>query len=287
MNQPAPNQPTQLTPQPAPAGSYSAGAPYAGYPAYPYYGYPGYPYYPGTYQPYPQPVPPRSPSERPGKPGAARVRNLIVAAIGIVLTAAAIVAATFAATDGQSAPSPVSGGLRQVYSQSLGGDAANWTLDHGCVLQDSGLLADGSSSGAVCAFVPSGQQDLLSQGFQLSAVMAPGEDVPTLEEGGIVLGQEDSGYFIDFTQEGDFAFYIPESNAPFISGSTIAWHTDPSLANTITVRYSATINALDAYVNGQQVFTHALTLDQGTELALAAPEGAQALFTSFALYSAS
>lgn len=287
MNQPIPNQ---SMPQPAPSGGYPAGAPYAGYPAYPAYGYPGYPYYPGAYQPYPQPYPqtvaPRSPSERPGKPGAARVRNLIVAAIGVVLTAAAIAAASFAAIGGQSAPSPVSGGLRQVYSQSLGGDAANWTLDQGCILQDAGLLADGSSSGAICDFVPSGQQDLLSPGFQLSAVMAPGEDVPVLEEGGIVLGQSDSGYFIDFTQEGNFAFYTRGNGAPLISGSTIAWHTDSSLANTITLRYSATSGTLDGYVNGQQVFSHALTLDQGTELALAAPDGAQALFTSFALYSA-
>lgn len=279
MSQPTSTQPT----------STQQTAPYGGYPAYPYYGYPypyPYPYYPGAYQPYPQPVPPRSPSERPSKPGAARVRNLIVAAIGIILTLAAIAAASLAAIGSQSAPSPVSGGLRQVYSQQLGGDDTNWTLDQGCVLQHEGLLADGSSNGAICAFVPTGQQDLLSQGFQLSLVMAPGEDVSALEEGGIILGQADTGFFVDFTQEGNFAFYTRGNNVPLLSGSTIAWHADPSLANTITLRYSATNAVLDTYVNGQQVFTHALTLDQGTELALAAPDGAQALFTSFALYSA-
>lgn len=284
MSQPTPQSAQQPATQAYPGypGYANTSYPYASYPNYPYY---GYPYYPSVYQPYAQPVPPRSPSERPGKPGAARIRNLVVAIVGVVLTIAAIAAASTAATNGQTAPSPASGGLRQVYSQQLS-DVSDWSLDRGCVAENNGLLADGSSSGAVCRFEPSAHQDLLSQGFQVAVVMAPGEAVPTLEEGGILLDQDGGRYFIDFDQQGSFFFNVEGDTTASVKGSTIAWHADASLANTITVNYSATNHALDVYVNGQRIFTHSLTLDQTATVGLAAPDGAEALFTSFALYSA-
>ena len=278
MPQPTPQQPA---PQPhTPAASYPGYPyPYAGYPAY------GYPYYPGYYQFYQAPMPPRSPSERPSQPGAARLRNTVLAVIAAVLTVAAIVAAAATAAIGQSAPAPASGGLQLVYNQQLTDDAGNWVVDQGCVFQDGALFADGESRGAVCEFVPSTKIDLLSQGFQLSVTMAPGEAVAAEEVGAIILGESTGRYVVAFSQEGDYALTYGRATT-LVNGSTIAWHADPSLPNTITLRYSSANNQLDVYANGQHVFAQSVTLGSGAPVSLAAPEGAQAIFTSFSLYGA-
>ncbi|HEY7834001.1 MAG TPA: hypothetical protein VIG30_10560 [Ktedonobacterales bacterium] len=293
MNQPTPQPaPTQPQPTPQAPGAPAPGSPYAGYP---YYGYPYYPYpyaYPtAAAQQTKPPALPRSPSEGPGRPWAARVRNLVGAVIAVVLTVAAIAAAASAAANAQTAPSPASEGLRQVYSQPLVNDWTNWTLDHGCVLQYGGLLADAASDAsstdpAICKFVPSTQQDLLAQGFQATVVMAPSGDVPAQEQGGIVLGGGSATYVFDISQQGMFEFKASVGPSGAAVGSTIAWHADPSLANTITIDYSAANNLLQVYVNGQSILTQTVTLEQGDELGLFAPNGYQALFTSFTLSNA-
>lgn len=275
------SQPAQTPPQPAQQPAPQApGTSYPGYPAgYPYYSYPGYyqPYYPSATPP----QPPRSPSERPGKPGAARIRTVVIGALAVVLTGAAIAAAAAGAFASQTVPPPTSGGLQPIYSQQLANDTANW---QGCSFQQGGLFADGSSAdGAICTFVPSTQHDYLSQGFQLSAVLAPAEDVAAQEQGMIALGRGSGADELFVSQMGNYEL-TDGGTSPLARGATIAWHTDGSLSNTITLHFDGASDLLDLYINGQHVFQHTLTLDQGTAVSLGAPSGTQALFTSFALY---
>jgi hypothetical protein len=58
-------------------------------------------------------------------------------------------------------------------------------------------------------------------------------------------------------------------------------------ANRITLRYDATAQTLAVYFNGQQVTVRQAALSDAHTVELGASQGDEAVFTSFALYSAS
>ena len=74
---------------------------------------------------------------------------------------------------------------------------------------------------------------------------------------------------------------------PHVEGSTIFWHGDAFVANTLTVRYHGATGELTLFVNGQQAAQASVAVPSGATLSLSTPTGDEALFTHATLYSAS
>jgi hypothetical protein len=72
--------------------------------------------------------------------------------------------------------------------------------------------------------------------------------------------------------------------------STVAWHGDSYVSNTLAVRYLPDAGgggSLTLFANGQQVATLALDLNQGDSFGIGADANGEAVFTRVTVYSAS
>ncbi len=168
------------------------------------------------------------------------------------------------------------------HDSNLVADDANWDTSQGCQYSNGGLYA---ASGAICLFVPSGSQDLTSQGFLLRVTIAPAAETGDNPAAFIDLGEN---IFVGVSQMGQYAFCDSLDNCDLTLGaSTIDWHADPYVTNTMAVKYDPQASQLILYLNGIQVDSVKATISPNTSIAVAAPAGAEALFTHATLYSAS
>lgn len=257
-------------------------------PLTPYPTYPTYPNFP-TYYAYP-PQPPQVPPDAPTPP---RQGRWFVAAFGVLLALVTVGALALAAY-APSTVTPLRGPSTwtQVYSQTLSQAGGEWDTANGCSVDAHGLYA---ASRAACAFIPSQQHDLTSQGFFFTVTVAPAGDVPQEEQAAIGLG-DDLQMLVD--QSGAYTLYynacptdspagIPSNTQPTDVGEVPALHTDPLVANTLSVLYDASARTFTFAANGQPFLTQQVCLNQPSEaLALGAPDGGVALYTSATLKSA-
>jgi hypothetical protein len=216
---------------------------------------------------------------------ARRTFALIFGLVALLVTAGALVLAAYGPTTlPQGADAPPSG-WSQVYNASLTTSDNQWDTSQGCQFASDGLEA---SADATCAFTPSTSGDLTSQGFQLAVTVAPAATVSAELAPFIQLGDQ---VYVGITQQGQYSICtVPTCSSiadPRVQGSTISWHGDAFVANTLTVRYLASAGQLTLFVNGQQAAQASVTLQSGTTLALSTPTGGEAVFTHATLFTAS
>jgi hypothetical protein len=275
-------QPQQAGPPPA--------APYM-YP-YPY----PYGYYPYSY-PYPWYQPP-TPVERAPSPGGARLFTVVVIVLVAALTVGALGLASAAPSLVAHAPSPASLGFQQVYNQRLADDVGHWDLTSTCGIGSEGLHAEDG----ICNFLPSTSGDLTGQGFLVTVGVAPGLDVASEEDACITLSTSSVTDALVITQQGAYTLVKQLSNtcnAPnplslgvnvsgdiIPPGNTVAWHSDAYEPNQISIQYSSADQAITVYVNDQRMLQAPVAVSGELTISLGAPAGAEALYTTMALYSA-
>lgn len=238
---------------------------------------------PGAPPPYyPQPSP--APAARTVLP-ASRTFAVIFTLLAVLLTAGAVALATYAgqqtATGQDAAPS----GWSQVYDASLATPDSNWDTTQGCQFSNGGLLVQSS---AVCQFLPSTTQDLTSQGFLLRLTIAPSADIVNDLEPFVVLGNSD---YIGVTSSGQYSLCdtasCSASGQVHVQGTTIDWHADVFVTNTMAVKYDAQAGQVTLYLNGVQVASGPLAVGSSAAIGLATSSTGEALFTHATLYSGS
>ncbi|HEX6123235.1 MAG TPA: hypothetical protein VFY89_08740, partial [Ktedonobacterales bacterium] len=148
-----------------------------------------------------------------------------------------------------------------------------------------------AQANATCAYVPSTTEILIAQGSQVSVTVAPAAEVSGELAPFIQLGDH---LYIGITQQGQYSICATPSCsqrvAPHVEGTTIFWHGDAFVANTLTVRYKPNMAGSEGevtlFVNGQQAARANATLSPGATLSLGTPTGGEAIFTHATLYSA-
>jgi hypothetical protein len=239
----------------------------------------------------PQGAPPAVGTQQSGAPvqqsvlPASHVFAVVFSILALLVTAGAVALATIGGQQYSTPQDAAPAGWSQVYDASLTSSDSEWDTTQGCQFNSDGLYAP---SDAVCNFLPSTNQDLVSQGFLLRVTVGPAADVPDALQPAIVLGSHVS---IALSQMGDYEICDPvgcpsDELIKDIKGTTINWHGDPYVANTITVKYNAQVGQLTLYLNDIQIASAALTIQPGDKIALAAPDGAEALYTHASLYTA-
>jgi hypothetical protein len=229
----------------------------------------------------PQSAAPAKPSALPARRGFAVVFSILA----IVVTAGAIALATYAGQQYSTPQDAVPAGWSQVYDANLASADSNWDTSQGCQFNNGGLYA---ASDEICGFVPSATQDLTSLGFLFKVTVGPAAAIPDALQPTIIFG---NSVYISVTQMGEYSICEP-SGCPVdaqvrVEGTTIDWHGDPFVSNSMAVKYDAQAGQMTLYVNDIQVASATLSLNAGSSIALAAPDGAEALFTHATLYSAS
>jgi hypothetical protein len=215
----------------------------------------------------------------------------------IAITAVAILAAAlgpFLAM--QVSPMTVPSGWQKVYDSNLQ-NTSDWTGDGGCNSTSSGLDVNGISGSAdVCTYAANSNNVLTGNGFQLNLSLAPESKLqsplaPVVQ----VTDSAGDGFYVAFDDTGNYIL-CPDANADCstlgtagIRDSTVAWHTDGYVANTLAIRYIPNQNTgsvLTLFVNGQEVTSHLVSADlsSGFSIAIGANGDSEALYTSATLY---
>lgn len=263
---------------------------------YPPYQQP-YPYHPQPYpsnQPY-QPVPETQPNEGPlpeAPEGLApgRYARIFAGVLGIVCLAALVLGGLGPALT-QQAQTSIPSDWGKAYDGAIRADGV-WDTTDDCKLISGGLdaSATNSSSNLSCDFKPSEHLDVLGQGFYVQAQLAPAARVGSAQLPIIVAGQgEDINAAFD--QDGNYRL-CAGTGAVCTYGSTVAWHSDGFVANTIGLLYipddpNSVSGTITLFANGQAIASTSGTLPPNSPLALGAGKGGEALFTHVTLYLAS
>ncbi|MGH2514935.1 MAG: hypothetical protein ACRDHP_04700 [Ktedonobacterales bacterium] len=210
--------------------------------------------------------------------------GVVLAAVAVGLTLVAIVLAAIAAplNTSQAGATPPAG-FAQVYDAGLSDDG-KWANSSPCTFIAQGLDVTGGTGGIACAFKPSVNADLTSQGFWLRATIAPAASIQGTEVPVILIGENEP---VLFDTQGAYILYCHNDSTPCASGTTSAWHTNGFVANTITVSYDAGSATLSVFANDQLVTSAPFTQGSQPVLALGAGGDAEALFTHVSIYSAS
>jgi hypothetical protein len=228
----------------------------------------------------------------------------------IGVTVLAILAATLGLVLGTqiSSIAPPSGWAR-AYAGNLQ-DASQWSGDAGCDNSENGLDVIAGSAFDVCPFVPSTNNDLVSNGFQIDLSLAPEINLenaltPLIQIGdssgnGVSVILDDTGdYAICQNTSADCSGCLPGNAASLAcssdvlaNDSTVSWHTDPYVGNTVVIRYqlnSDNTGTLTLFANGQEIASETLMggLGSDTSIAIGAGNDGEALYTSATIYSAS
>jgi hypothetical protein len=218
---------------------------------------------------------------------------LIFGVVAVLVTAGALALAAYGQTTLSAGADAPPSGWGQVYNADLTASDSQWDTSQGCTFTSDGLEA---SANATCAFVPSTSANPISQGFQLTVSVAPAAQVSGELAPFIQLGdQPGDQVYVGITQEGQYSICAVVScstlSEPREQGTTILWHGDAFVANTLTVRYEPNVagdtGRVTLFVNGQQAAQATATLSRGATLALGTPTGGEAIFTHATLYSAS
>lgn len=223
----------------------------------------------------------------------------IVAAVTLISIGLAAIAPSLEPNASTAVPS----GWAKVYNGDLTQSVDGWDTQHGCSGSQSGLFVQGGDqNGVICQYQPSASSNITSKGFVITAAVAPVAQTSQVEIPIITIGNSQSVlvlfYAQDVTVQGqnfiagtyiicDATCNANASDALFIQGTTAAWHTDPYVANTITVRLDADGSTLTVYANGEQVATGTVNVDPNPQIAIGADAGGQALFTHVTIYSGS
>jgi len=217
---------------------------------------------------------------------------LIFGGVLAVVMLAAIALAAVAPTLAPNASTAVPPGWSRIYNGDLTQSADGWNTQHGCSSTNSGLFVQGDAqNGAICQYQPGASSSIASKGFVIEVTVAPASQTDQQEIPLIYIGNS-SAARVTFDQQGayvicDAACVSTASDALFIQGTTSAWHTDPYVANTITVRLDADGTTLTVYANGEQIATGTVNVDPNPAIAIGADANGQALFTHVTIYSGS
>ena len=212
----------------------------------------------------------------------ARVAGIVIVAITLAALALAVIGPALAPSVSSAIPS----GWARVYDASLTDDG-KWLTPVGCSFTATGLDVQAPSTPAAsgCAFSPSQNGDLTSQGVLVRVALAPAASVKGNQVPTITLNFEGAPVTFSITQEGQFELCLPDGSLTCHSDATVAWHEDGFVANTMALRY---VNGIvTGYANDQQIIersVNVLGLGRAT-ISLAATRGNEALFTHATIYS--
>lgn len=214
----------------------------------------------------------------------------VVAIVLGVLTVAALVLGALAPTLAPQSRSTVPSDWTKVYDAAPRDDS-KWSTNSGCTVNGRGMDAVGTSTGARCEFASSAARDLVSRGFYIEATLVAAGSVEGNQQPAIIIGS-DNAVTAAFDQSGNYVLCTNSvsmscANQSGASGSTIAWHADGYVGNTIGLRYLPATEELTLYANGQQIATQTGTVPSGSPLALGALVHSEALFTHVTIYAAS
>lgn len=210
--------------------------------------------------------------------------GVILASVAAAVTVAAVALAVLAPVQASKQPGVAPpAGFTQVYDNGLSDDGS-WADTGPCMLTSRGLDVSGGVEGVACAFRPTANSDLTSQGFWLRVTVAPAAPLQNPEVPVILVGTDEP---VIFDAQGAYFIFCHNDNTPCAQGTTTAWHTNPYVANTITVSYDAGSTTLAVFVNDQLVASVPQTQGNQPALALGADASGEALFTHVSFYSAS
>ncbi|WIG61860.1 MAG: hypothetical protein OJF49_004609 [Ktedonobacterales bacterium] len=216
---------------------------------------------------------------------------------GVVTIAATVIALILAAGGPllvNHVSSDVPAGWTSVYDATPN-DPASWRAQEGCNITAQGLDARGDQNQDGCGFVPSQENDLLSQGFILKATLAPDGSLKGYQAPFIAIKGGSDEVYVVFEQSGAYTVCINDCLRNTLN-FTSAWHTDGFTTNSIAVEYRPGSDAqgsrIVVYANGQQIEAVAADISGNPTLvfgALREVDGiyGEALFTHLTLYSAS
>jgi hypothetical protein len=193
-------------------------------------------------------------------------------------------------------------------------NTSDWSGDSGCSNGPTGLdvTAPTSDTGGfdLCTYTPSTTSDLVSQGFQLNLSLSPESQLekpltPLVQINdsngdGLTAILDDTGdYAICQDTSSDCSGCLPGNLAACTDGgtlasdSTVAWHTDSYVPNTLAIRYQVNADGSDTislFANGQEVASIATSSSLssgGFSIAIGSGNGGEALYTGATLYTAS
>lgn len=216
---------------------------------------------------------------------------LIFGGIVAVVTLAALALAVVAPSLEPNASTAIPSGWSQAYNGDLSQSVDGWDTSNGCTSVTAGLLAQGTDqNGQICQFQPSASGNL-GPGLVIEATVAPASQT-TLQEIPLITIGSTAQALVAFDQQGTYIICDGScdpsaGDSHYIKGTTAAWHTDPYVANTITVRLDPGGTTLTVYANGEQVATGPVSVDSNPQIAIGANANAQALFTHVTIYSGS
>lgn len=225
------------------------------------------------------------------------VANRYTLIFGATLTAVTVVAlllAFFASDFRPSGSAAIPTSWSRTYNVDLTAtNDGQWDQTQGCQLTALGLDANAAdSSGAVCAFQPSMKGSATQSGFYFEAKVAPANKVPSFARAMLSVGDPsnpDATLRFIIGQDGNYTLCdgacSPSNSDIYLHSGLAAWHGDALVANTIAVRVSPAHDTATFYVNGQEVATVQPQLDQQPAIALGAPSGSEAIYTSATLYT--
>jgi hypothetical protein len=236
---------------------------------------------------------------------------VLIAMVVVAIAAAAIGPLVAAQISSSGAPS----NWTKAYDSNLQ-NTSDWTGDGGCYNGPNGLdvsagtAESGTGGFDLCTYSPSTTSDLVSQGFQLNLSLSPESQLEKPLSPVVQIGDKSgNGLTVVFDDTGDYAICQDASSdcsaclpanlgqlscntSPLASDSTVAWHTDSYVANTLAIRYQANAdgsNTISVFANGQEVASSVTTvsLSSGYSIAIGSGDGGEALYTGATLYTAS
>jgi hypothetical protein len=236
----------------------------------------------------------------------AKVTAFVLIAMVVVAIVAAAVGPLVAA---QISPASAPSNWTKAYDSSLQ-NTTDWTGDGGCYNGPNGLdvsAVTGNNGFDMCTYAPSTTADLVSQGFQLNLTLSPESQLqspltPMVQVGdgngnGLTVAFDDTGeYAICEDSNSDCSTCLPSNlgstcnGSVLASDSTVAWHTDSYVANTLAFRYQVNSDGGDTisvFANGQEVASSAtsVSLGSGFSIAIGSGDGGEALYTGATLYT--
>jgi hypothetical protein len=234
---------------------------------------------------------------------------VLIAMVVVAIVAAAIGPLVAAQISPTSAPS----NWTKAYDSNLQ-NTSEWTGDGGCYNGPNGLDVSASTANTggfdLCTYSPSTTSDLVSQGFQLNLTLSPESQLaspltPVVRIGdstgdGLTVVFDDTGnYVICDDASSDCSACLPANlgmvgceSSILANDSTVAWHTDSYVANTLAIRYQVNAdgsNTISVFANGQEVASSDTTviLSSGYSIAIGSGDGGEALYTGAKLYTPS
>lgn len=220
--------------------------------------------------------------------------TLIFSATLAAVTVVALLLAFFASDFRPSGSAALPTSWSRAYNADLTStNDGQWDETQGCRLTTLGLDADATGSpDAICAFQPSVKGSATQTGFYFEAKVAPAANIPSFARAMLSVGDlSNPNAILRFAigQDGNYILCDGDCSLTgsdiYLHGGLAAWHGDAQVPNTIAVKATPAHDALTFYVNGQEVVTVHPALGPQPAIALGAPSGSEAIFTSATLYT--